>query len=108
MKIFQLSEKYLAFVGVENSFQKNHLTIVFLKRMLVFFSLIIHVILLTIFIGYEAETIDEYSDSLYMFACLVTALCIFPITLWKMESLFEFIECLENLMRQRKIIQVIL
>lgn len=104
MKIFQFLENYLAILGIEplQSFQKNHSTALLLKRLLVFILFITWLICIIHFAVYEAKTIDEYADAFYITVCLITILSIFPIILWKMDNLFEFIKDLEDLIEQRK------
>ena len=102
MKLFR---KKLAFMGVEplQPFQKNHSTILFIKRLLIFIVLITYVIFLTVFIGYEAKTIDEYADAIYLSATSTSFLLNFSIILWANDSLFKLIDDFENLIRMRKI-----
>lgn len=104
MKIFQLLRKYLAILGVEplQPIEKNQRIEMYLKRMQLLVLCIQWVICLTVFIGCEAKTIDEYTDAIYISSCVTTILCTFPIIIWKIDNLFKLIEDFEDLIRQRK------
>lgn len=104
MKLFQLHRKFIAVMGVEllQPFQKNQAMIVIIKRLLYFISLILFVILSSVFLGYEAQTLDEYADSFYGSVSTVVFSLIFAIILWKMDSLFKLIGDFEQLIEQRK------
>lgn len=56
-----------------------------------------------IFIGYEAKTIDQYVDALYLSATLMISTFHFVIFLWKMDNLFKLIDDFEHLIKERKI-----
>lgn len=105
MRIFQLSRKYLAVVGIEplQPFQKEQPMIVFVRRFVVFISLLAYTILSWIFLGYEAETLNDYADSFFGFATTAGFSLILAIILWKTDSLFKLIRDFEKLIEQRKL-----
>lgn len=105
MKSFQSFRKYLAILGIEplQPFQKNHSMIMQLKRLVVFIIFNLFVILLLVFVGCEADSLDEYADAFYMSATLTTMLFVFTIFLWKMDILFKLIGDFEELIQKRKI-----
>lgn len=105
MQLFRLNQKYLAIMGIEafQPFSENQPLIVFVRRLLVLISLTICVILSSVFLAYEAKTLNEYADSFYGFATTTAIFFLFTIFLWKMDSLFKLIVDFEKLIEQRKI-----
>lgn len=69
---------------------------------MVFIVLSVFIIFSGIFIIYKAESIDEFADAFYMSATATTIFFLFLIYIWKMDSLFKFIEGFENLIEYRK------
>ena len=97
MKVFQIIQKNFATMGFIPKEQQNR------NRRLLKCIQIVYVIkysIDTIFVGtyifLEAESIDEYMESIFILAALVAVFCCFLSIIFKNDLLFDTIELTES------------
>lgn len=101
MKILQLSQEYLAILGIESShLAKNHS---FNREKLIISILLgLNILLTCLFLLYEAKNFKEGANCFYWIVTDTSAAFDYALYIYMKESLFNFIENFEKLIQKSK------
>lgn len=95
MKCFELIQYYLTIVGIVVQhpnqkwlFNERNVAVITIFGLTFIFKLM--------YFFYGAETLVEYTESVYVLSTLIATSLAYAIIIWKMPQLFEFINNFEN------------
>lgn len=101
MKFLTETQKYLKLVGLtaHQSIQKCPFNVKNVVCLTVLYVASASAVSLMLF---QANTFEEYTNSMYPTSCWICAGINFNVFIWKMDKIFEFIEHFEKLIEKRE------
>lgn len=103
MKLFQTSQKYFENYGIDfHQMGKRHLFNI--KNVMASTVFCLDFISASAFLMCEAQTFNEYADSVYSLSCVINSFVIYVVIFLKMRKFFKFIKKIEKLVESRKFV----
>lgn len=96
MKVFKLSEKHLAVMGFTPNQQINNRPEWNFRQIIGVVTYAFYIILYGVYIIFEANSLDEYMDSIFLLNAIVAVMICFINIIFKNDKLFEMIEQFGN------------
>lgn len=105
IKILQTYQKTLSHIivhdtALDNSRMQKYTNA--LKQTLAISSLGLGLVFMTLFVIFEAETVQDFSDSFYAMSTIAVNVPIVAIYVWRKKKVFELIDRLEDAIATRK------
>lgn len=101
MDIFQFIQKPFGILGIHRS-QPNQKNSRNSRKTLTYLILVHFSIMPIVFFLVQAKTFREYADSFYISATASLKVCTFTVSLWKISTIFKFIDNVNSAIQKRK------
>lgn len=105
MRVFQSIQTYFSILGI-NSDQSHKKNLFNAKNVIALVILCVCIVINSMYIIFEANTIDEYAKSVFMTTTSIVSILILAANIWRMAYFFKYINGLEQLIKNSKSFQI--